>query len=64
MAHIHEEYLTIKISKLMKGEHKDCPCVADLSDEAKESLEAVVADLLNDPSLIVELDVAHDHGDE
>lgn len=64
MAHIHEEYITIKVSKLLKGDHAGCPCVVDLTTEVKESLEAVVADLLGDASLIIEVDVAHDHGQE
>lgn len=64
MAHVHEEYITIKVSKLLKGDHKGCPCVVQMDDEVKASLEAVVADLLGDPSVIVEVDVAHDHGEE
>ena len=64
MAHVHEEYITIKVSKLLKGDHAGCPCICDLSAETKESLEAVVSDLLGDPSVVVEVDVAHDHGAE
>lgn len=64
MAHVHEEYITIKVSKLLKGDHAGCPCVVNLDDETKASLEAVVADLLNDPSVVVEVDFAHDHGAE
>jgi hypothetical protein len=64
MAHVHEEYITIKVSKLLKGDHQGCPCVVNLDDTSKESLEAVVADLLNDPSLVVEVEIAHDHGEE
>jgi hypothetical protein len=64
MAHVHEEYITIKVSKLLKGDHTGCPCIIGLDDATKESLEAVVADLLNDPSVIIEIDSAHDHGAE
>lgn len=64
MAHVHDEYITIKVSKLMKGEHTGCPCVVSLDADTVASLEAVVTEMLNDPSVIVEVEVAHDHGND
>lgn len=57
MAKIHEEYVVVKISKLVKDDAAD---VQIASDEIKaaigELLSQAVADLTGDASLIVEVD--------
>ena len=55
MAHIHDDHIIIKISKLVKGNHEECDDSLPISNEVCESLESVVAELLNDDSLVIEV---------
>lgn len=55
MAHIHNDHIIIKVSKLVKGEHDECAETETFSNEVCESLESVVAELLNDPTLVIEV---------
>jgi len=55
MAHIHQEVITIKVSKLVKDDHDEC--VSEIPAEVVVGLEAVVAELLGDPALVVEVSV-------
>jgi hypothetical protein len=48
MAHIHNDEITIKVSKLVKGDHEQC-------DDAPAISEDVCIALLGDPSLVVEV---------
>lgn len=55
MAHIHDDHIIIKVSKLVKGDHENCDAAQTFSDDVCESLESVVAELLNDETLVVEV---------
>lgn len=61
MAHLHEDIIKIKVSKLKKGEHQDCDDTCDIAPEMAQAIEEVVKELLNDPSLIVEASIDHQH---
>lgn len=61
MAHLHEDVIYVKVSKLMKGDHEECDNSCDLSQELIASIEDVVQELLGDPSLIVEVSIDHQH---
>ncbi len=51
MAKIYEEYLVVKVSKLVREDAEDHEI---LNDDVASSLEAVVNELINDPSIVVE----------
>ena len=55
MAHIHNDQITIKVSKLVKGDHELCEDAPAISDDVCVALESVVSELLGDPSLVVEV---------
>lgn len=52
MAKIHQEEISIKISKLVKGD-SETTCV--IPEEVLASIEAVITELLADPSLLIEV---------
>lgn len=51
MAKIYEEYLVVKVSKLVR---EDAAEHEILTDDITASLEAVANELINDPSIVVE----------
>jgi hypothetical protein len=55
MAHIHNDEITIKVSKLVKGDHEQCDDAPAISEDVCIALESVVTELLGDPSLVVEV---------
>lgn len=52
MAHIHEENIIITVSKLVKGNETTAQTV---SPDVLSALEAVVSELVGDPSVVVEV---------
>jgi hypothetical protein len=55
MAHIHNDQIIIKVSKLVKGDHEQCDDSPAISDDVCAALESVVSELLGDPTLVVEV---------
>ena len=55
MAHIHTSTATIKVSRLIKGDHEDCDSELVFDSALLSQIDSVVCELLNDPSLIIEV---------
>ena len=56
MAFIHTDTLTIKISKLLKGNPEDHEVAPDLAPaEVCEQLEALLGELLGDAHIVVDV---------
>jgi len=51
MAQVHEEVIAIKLSKLRRKDDK----VVILNDEIVTNIEEIIANLVNDPAVIVEI---------
>lgn len=55
MAHIHNDQIIIKVSKLVKGDHDQCEDAPAISDDVCAALESVVGELLGDPTMVIEV---------
>ncbi len=64
MAHIHQELVTINISKLVKGNHAECEDICVATPDVCQAIEAVIAEILGDDSLVVEVKHQHQTGEE